>query len=51
MLFASGGVFKEYLDYSFDTVEKQYGSFTEYIKTALAVTDNDLALLREKYTE
>ena len=51
MLFASGGVFKEYLDFALDSIEKNYGSIIDYIKTELGFTDSDISLLKEKYTE
>ena len=51
MIFASGGVFKEYLDYSFEILEEKYGSVTDYIRAELGLNDDDLAILREKYTE
>lgn len=51
MIFASGGVFKEYLDYSYDVLEEKYGSVTDYIRAELGLNDDDLAILREKYTQ
>ncbi|MGI6152681.1 MAG: tyrosine-protein phosphatase [Christensenellaceae bacterium] len=40
---------KEYLEYAFDTVCQKYGSFLEYIRQALAVTDEDIAKMQELY--
>lgn len=51
LLFVSGGVFERYMTYAVDTLEKRYGSVTGYLSDELGLSDPDIALLREKYTE
>ena len=50
MIFANGGVFKHYLTFTLDTIERKYGSVTDYIRQELGITDEEMNVLREKYT-
>ena len=42
---------KEYLEYVFDTIEKKYGGFDNYLKNELQLTEADLTNLRAIYLE
>ena len=50
MIFANGGVFKHYLTFTLDTIERKYGSVTDYIRQELSIMDEEMNVLREKYT-
>lgn len=45
------GVKKEYLDATFDTIRKQYGSVDNYLKTQLGLDDEKIAALKQKFLE
>ncbi|MCR5233644.1 MAG: tyrosine-protein phosphatase [Lachnospiraceae bacterium] len=47
IIFVSGGVFADYMDYAIDTLKDRYGSVMGYIKDELGFTDSDM--LKEKY--
>ena len=51
MIFASGGVFAEYMNHAMDTLRGKYGSVTGYLKEGLGLKESDFSLLREKYLE
>lgn len=51
IIFVSGGVFAEYMDNAIDTLTRKYGSVTGYIREELGLSDPDILLLREKYTQ
>lgn len=44
----AAGVKQEWLDTSFATAEKKYGSFDNYVHQGLGLTDNDIAALKAK---
>ncbi|SCW33062.1 protein-tyrosine phosphatase [Ruminococcaceae bacterium YRB3002] len=50
-IFVSGGVFEKYLTHAISTLENKYGSVNGYLREGLGLTDGDIGLLREKYTE
>lgn len=43
------GVDKSYLEAFFDTIEKDYGSFDEFIRTKMNMTEDKIQKLKEKY--
>ncbi|RDI31477.1 protein-tyrosine phosphatase [Rhodococcus sp. AG1013] len=43
-----GGVKQEWLDTAFATAEQRYGSFDNYVRQGLGLTDNDIAALKAK---
>ena len=45
------GVKKEYLDATFDTIKKRYGSVDNYLKTQLGLDDEKIATLKQKFLE
>lgn len=51
LIFASGGVFEHYLKYTFDAIDKKYGSVIGYLRKELDLTDADIEALREKYID
>ncbi len=51
LLFVSGGVFKHYMVYAMDTLDKRYGSINGYLAKEIGLTQADIDILREKYTE
>jgi len=42
---------REYLETSFKTIEAEYGSFENYIKLGLGITDEEIKKLKELYLE
>lgn len=42
---------QEYLDVAYEAVEKQYGSFIEYIKQGIGVTEEEIKILQNSYLE
>ena len=51
MIFASGGVFANYMENAIDVLEKRYGSVEDYIRKDLGLTDEDFDVLRKKFTQ
>ena len=49
MIFASGGVFADYMDLAIDTLDKKYGSVTGYLQKELGLTEDDTASLQKKF--
>lgn len=49
MIYASGGVFEEYMNCAIDTLKERYGSVKGYLRTELNLKDEDFMLLSEKY--
>jgi len=43
------GVQKSFLDASFAAINQEFGSFENYIKNGLNVTEEEIARLRAKY--
>ena len=48
---ATSGVDRTYLESMFRTIDTQYGSFDEYRRKALALSDDDLEVLKRKLLE
>ena len=42
---------KEYLDATFDAINKQYGSVNNYLKTEMGLSDADIQTLKNKYLD
>lgn len=51
MLVASRGVSERYLDNAISYLKDNYGSPVEYVKKELGLTEEDIRILKEKYTE
>ena len=47
----SVGVRKEYLDEFYRSVEENYGSVDEYLRTAIGLTDDEIIELQNRYLE
>lgn len=45
------GVSREYMRSALDAVRREYGSTADYLRDQLGVTDEDIAVLRERYLE
>lgn len=45
------GVNRTYMEAALDAINEEYGSMDEYLKNQLNVTDEDIAVLQEKYLE
>lgn len=48
---SNAGVKREWIETSFDTIEKNYGSVDNFLHKGLGLTDQDLQQLRNAYTE
>lgn len=45
------GVNRAYMEAALDVIDEEYGSMAEYLKNQLKVTEEDIAVLQEKYLE
>lgn len=50
LLFVAGGAVKKYLEKAFEALEQQYGGVEGYLVEAMGLKNDDLELLRTKYT-
>lgn len=48
---AVGGVNEEYLESTFDSIKKEYGSVHDYLSDQLGVSDEDMKKLQDRYLE
>ena len=42
---------KEYLDAAFDQIDKEYGSFNNFLLECCSINKNKLSILKDKYLE
>ncbi|MBP5262177.1 MAG: tyrosine-protein phosphatase [Clostridiales bacterium] len=50
-LFVASCVYERYMTHAMGTLENEFGSVTGYLHDGLGLTDEDIILLQEKYTE